>query len=785
VITSLRKHHIALIALGIVIVLGLTAAPFMSASCSTQLRGSAQDRAIEQLRTMTRNDVIPAESAVARFETDFPDSKVAALARIIRARARMKANDYPGAADLLKADVIYKQSAIGDYALLLRGKALEQVGRTAEARAEYEKLARDYPNSLRVREALLADASILGSSGQAAAIPAILKKLDERNDAAALLQTAKAYEQTGDSTRALAAYRRLYFYAPSSTEAADAPQAINRLNSTTSPASADEALARANGLFAAKHYSEALNAFNDAFSRFPGSSTPQTQLRRGTAAANSRMVVDAVSALNSIPTSAGETRAEALYYLAQAYASARQWDQARATLDEMRRSFPQSGWTPRAFVNVGNIAQNAKDTINASYFFKSAIAAFPGTAEVAQAQFETAWAAHQAKDYTNAARLLTEHLALYADKNTDNRGKAGYWAARDYERAGKLDEAKTLYQAMLARYDANWYGYLSKQRLDALNRSGNRSSAGDDNPSMLAKAVANLKTVTAADETAGRTEDEHIEKAEQLSVIGTDDWALDEANKAADSAATSPRVNLAIAKIYRSENDNVQALNVLKRSYPDYSQMKPEELTKEEWDVFYPLGWWSNIKLESKAKSLDPYQVAGLIRQESVFNPRARSGASAYGLMQLLVPTARLTAQHYGVESTITADTLYQPQLNIQLGTAYLRDQLNKFGRIEYVAAAYNAGPNRVVQWRTSLPPDMDEWAEAVPFKETRGYIQGVVRNTLQYKRLYDEDGKFRTIVGTRAVHPAPDAGQSGQPAMRGTTDPTIIIKRAPGEEEE
>jgi len=56
--------------------------------------------------------------------------------------------------------------------------------------------------------------------------------------------------------------------------------------------------------------------------------------------------------------------------------------------------------------------------------------------------------------------MLTEHLALYADKNTDNRGRAGYWAARDSERAGKLAEARALYEAMLARYDANWYGYL-------------------------------------------------------------------------------------------------------------------------------------------------------------------------------------------------------------------------------------------------------------------------------------------------------------------------------------
>ena len=92
--------------------------------------------------------------------------------------------------------------------------------------------------------------------------------------------------------------------------------------------------------------------------------------------------------------------------------------------------------------------------------------------------------------------------------------------------------------------------------------------------------------------------------------------------------------------------------------------------------------------------------------------------------------------------ATITEESLYEPRLNIQLGTAYLRDQIDKFGRIEYVAAAYNAGPGRAVQWRASLPAEMDEWAEAVPFKETRGYIQGVVRNRLQYQRLYDAERK-------------------------------------------
>jgi soluble lytic murein transglycosylase len=135
--------------------------------------------------------------------------------------------------------------------------------------------------------------------------------------------------------------------------------------------------------------------------------------------------------------------------------------------------------------------------------------------------------------------------------------------------------------------------------------------------------------------------------------------------------------------------------------------------------------------------------------------------------MQLLVPTGRLTARKYGVERTITAESLYEPRLNIQLGTAYLQEQIDKFGRIEYVAAAYNAGPLRVPQWRASLPAEIDEWVEAIPFTETRGYVQGVVRNRLQYQRLYDVNGKFRPEVGTRAVtnQPPAEANSSGTPA--------------------
>ena len=751
----MAKHRLLLIFAGVAL-LAVASLPFlMSASCLTRPQTPGEQKALESLRSMTRNDVLPSEAVVLGIENQFPRTKTAALARILRARIKLNARDFAGAATLLDTKLIAEQTSIADHALFMRADALEQAGKTQEARAVYQQLIQEYPASLRARDAALRVADLLVKSGDAAAAPLLLKDLAQADDAAALLATAKAYEQSSDQNRALISYRRLYFFAPASTESAEAATSITRLRSTTSPATAEEAITRADRLYTAKKFNDAVTAYNDAFAKFPATATTENQLRRGIAAYNARKTPDAVAALSAVPTSAGETRAEALFYLAQTYARARQWAQARATAEELRKTFPNSNFTPRTFVAVGRIADEAKNRVDAAYFNRAAVNGFGSSIEVAQAQFDLAWDAHEARNFSESSRMLTEHLAYYADKNTDNRGRAGYWAARDSERAGKLAEARALYEAMLERYDANWYGYLAKQRLDVLSRTTPAKNFPAD--SIVARAVANLKTVTVAEETAGPEEDARIVKSEQLWNIGLDDWAVKELTKAAETSPDSPKINLAIAKIYRSDDDNVRALNTLRRSFPDYSQMKPEEMTREQWDVFYPLAYWDIIVQESQARKLDPYQVAGLIRQETIFMARARSVAAAYGLMQVLVPTGRLTARKYGVSREITADSLYEPRLNIQLGTAYLRDQIDKFGRIEYVAAAYNAGPGRAVQWKASLPLEIDEWAEAVPFKETRGYIQGVVRNRLQYLRLYDQKGNFKPEVGSKVVEANPN----------------------------
>ena len=742
-----------------------------SLSCSAFEMPQTEEQALQTLRQMMKDGRLPSESVVQQIESRFSNTKTGALCKLIRAQIRLNNNDFTGAAEILNSSIFAQKTTVADYALWLRGKALLQAGRFSEAQTVFEKLAAEFPNSLRYREGKLLWANAAMSGGQAAKVPDLLNDLLAKNDADAFLATAKAYEMQGNQAQAAVFYRRTYFYGAGTAAAREAETKLNAatpLVSTTSmvnsnttapnvpvglvPRTQEEAQVRVDKLFEVKNYTEAGKALDNLFSTYPASVTPANQLKRVIALSNLRKMVEAQSAFNGIAVAASE-KPEAYLQLARGYANARLWAQARSTVEEMRRSFPNHPLTPKTVIDVGMIARDQKNKTDESYLLRSAVTSYPNAVDVAKAQFELAWLEHDNKNYTQSSQMLIEHLGRYADKDTTYRGRAGYWAARDSERAGKQAEACVLYEAVVYRYSANWYGYLASQRLAGLKAAGNCKTRANFSPdSLVAKAAANLKSVTVAVETSTAREQERFDKAEQLSTVGLFDWGVEELNSAARTAPNSPKVNLAVAKLYRLREDNTSALLALARSYPDYSQMFPEEMGKEEWDIFYPLNYWDQIRLWSRNRNLDPYQVAGFIRQETVFSPRAKSSANAYGLMQLLIPTARSVAKKYGVEALISAEALFQPALNIELGTAYIRDQYDKFGRVEFVAVAYNAGPGRVPQWQATLPYEMDEFVEAIPFRETKGYVQGIIRNSAQYRRLYDENGNFKPNVGTKQI---------------------------------
>jgi len=167
----------------------------------------------------------------------------------------------------------------------------------------------------------------------------------------------------------------------------------------------------------------------------------------------------------------------------------------------------------------------------------------------------------------------------------------------------------------------------------------------------------------------------------------------------------------------------------------------------------YPFPYQSEIRAMAEREGVDPFFVAGLIRQESLFTPAIRSGAGAVGLMQVMPATGQAVARQLGMRG-FTAAQLAHPETNLALGTRYLADQLRRFGGREMDAlAAYNAGPTRMSRWR-SMPEydDPDLWVERIPFAETRGYVRAVTLNWSVYTALYGCGGEGSVTACPRAA---------------------------------
>jgi soluble lytic murein transglycosylase len=153
----------------------------------------------------------------------------------------------------------------------------------------------------------------------------------------------------------------------------------------------------------------------------------------------------------------------------------------------------------------------------------------------------------------------------------------------------------------------------------------------------------------------------------------------------------------------------------------------------------YPLAFWKSVQQYASQRGIDPYLVVALIRQESLFDPRARSSAAALGLMQLLPSTARRMAKEIGMDAP-SPENLYEPEVNLALGTQYLKDLLERYSNNWFKAiAAYNAGESAVDRWEKEIATeDIEEFVERIPYSETRGYVKLVMRNHRIYKKLYD-----------------------------------------------
>ncbi|WP_457808227.1 transglycosylase SLT domain-containing protein [Kushneria sp. EE4] len=170
-----------------------------------------------------------------------------------------------------------------------------------------------------------------------------------------------------------------------------------------------------------------------------------------------------------------------------------------------------------------------------------------------------------------------------------------------------------------------------------------------------------------------------------------------------------------------------------------YAAIRGDHWNALDWR--FPQGYADLFQKWGKTRGVDPWLLMALARRESSFNPQAQSPVGARGLMQLMPGTGQHVSQQLGV-AWQGVTSLEDPETNVMLGSAYIRDMAARYsGNRVAAAAAYNAGPGRVDRWLADSDEPFDLFIEEIPFRETREYVQAV----LIYRAIFEGLAKGTT----------------------------------------
>lgn len=275
-----------------------------------------------------------------------------------------------------------------------------------------------------------------------------------------------------------------------------------------------------------------------------------------------------------------------------------------------------------------------------------------------------------------------------------------YWQARALSKLGQQERAEALLGELALERD--YYGFLAADEIgtDYVLQHVATNAAESE-----LTALAALPAIQRARELAAVQPDVESRREWQFQVMHFDRRQLEVAAVLATQWGWHDRAIAALGQA---------------RSYNDL-------------ELRFPLLHSKLATEQGRRRHIAPARVLAIIRSESAFARQARSSAGALGLMQLLPGTARETARRIGMSYSSDAQ-LFEPKINITLGSAYLAQSMASFGdSFAMAAAAYNAGPGRVRQWQGVQCVAADRWIELIPFDETRAYV----RRALFYTALY------------------------------------------------
>ena len=636
---------------------------------------------------------------------------------------------------LAQAKELFQQAlepdfSLADYSLYYLGLISFKEGSLDAARQFLSQLRSRYPQSIWFQPAQLQQAKIDLAEKKYAQADETLRSLRAENNLnpeiieEAIFLQAQSQEAVADLSQAHGLYSELRTLSPRSRWAAPARAAVKRLR----------------------------EKYPDQF----GLNTTQAiveeadRLTREGEYGEAELLYKRLLSNNSEPT----LRRRILPKLTDLYLSLRKRNEAIPLLEQIARDYPKSPEAPKALFQIGQILWNRHDNAQALNYFRQVMERYPTSPYIERSRYAAAdiyesfgrkqeaiglytgivknfpnsqvhddaasrlaWLYYREREWSRAYATF-QSLAANT-KDSGFRATGLYWQGRSAEKLGDAETAIRIYRQIVDGAEESYYQALA---LNSLARMG------------IAVEEPKITVLARADESDPPMSVEityHLSRARELAAISLHRLAVVEISEVDRLSKKQPRLR----PLLMQEYFNNQAYG---RSLAVANQLPSSQSERNLYR--FPLAYWEMIQQKAQERELDPYLILALIRQESLFDPQARSPATALGLMQLLPSTASRLAKQIGI-SPPSNEQLFHPEINLALGTQYLRDLLQHYSNDWFKAiAAYNAGEAAVDRWEKEiLTDDAEEFVERIPYLETRGYVKLVLRNHRIYKRLYDQ----------------------------------------------
>jgi soluble lytic murein transglycosylase len=432
----------------------------------------------------------------------------------------------------------------------------------------------------------------------------------------------------------------------------------------------------------------------------------------------------------------------ALFNGAKASFSAKRPDEGLARYAELERLFPRHRLADDARLRAAVYLQQSGDPSKAETMLAALEGDYPDGDMRDEALFRVALARMARGDWAGAKEPLDRAEVLEAaDLKSVGAGRAAYFRARVAAATGDADDAGARYAKVVAERPLSFYMAEAYARLSAIDPERAKHALEEALARETAAAPSRLLT---RDHAALRSA--AFARGRALLEVGEIDDARRELARALDMSDAPPTSPLAledketlwaVALLYEEAGAPDAAQWIVRERLGEHLAHYPVGRWKTCWEIAYPRPFGDLVERASAASGIPTSLTWAIMRQESAFVADARSPSDAYGLMQIIVPTARGLSRGTGFDAA--PESLKRPEVSITLGAKLLGSLRASYPSNRALAiAAYNGGGGAVGRWLAARPnEDFDLWVEEIPYDETRGYVKRVLANEAAYAFLY------------------------------------------------